>query len=48
MYIGQPEVAALEEVRQLLVVKAKQRENGCMNVMHMDGILYGFKSDLIR
>ena len=41
--VGQPHVAALEEVRQLFVVQAEELEDGRVDVVDVDAILDGGK-----
>ena len=47
VYVGQTEIATLEPVRQLSVVKAEQMQNGCMQVMHVDFILGNIEAERV-
>src|SRR5215475_933027 len=46
--IGEPEVAALEAIGQLLVVEAEEMEQGGVEVVHMDTVPGGVESEFIR
>src|SRR5690242_18679746 len=47
-YIREPEIAALKQERQLLVVESQKGQNRRVNIIDVDRILDCFEPDLVR
>src|SRR5690349_19830902 len=45
--IGEPEIAALKEVRQLLVVQPEKRQDGGVQVVHVHLVFGGMQPDFV-
>src|SRR2546426_10633398 len=46
-HIGQPEIAPAVAISEARVIETHQVQDGRMQVMHVDGILHGFVSELV-
>ena len=47
-YIGEPELAALEQVSQLLVVDPQQVQDGRLQIVHVDASLHDIEAIIVR
>ena len=47
MNVSQSKVTSCVSIREPLVIKTELVKHGCMNVMHVDGVLFCFPSGFI-
>ena len=48
MHIGEPVVAALETVRELLVIEAEQVHDGRLQIVDVDLVFHDGKTEFVR
>src|SRR5262249_2305079 len=46
--IGEPELPALEEIRQLLVIDPEEMQDGCLEVVNMGSTFHDIKTIVVR
>src|ERR1043166_8456554 len=46
--VGEPEIAPIEEVRQLPVIETQERKPGCVQIVDMHAVFNGAEAELVR